>query len=124
MRVTEDSLVELLKRIYTQTMIQIQELTKKYGKTLANDHVSLRVKEGELAVLLGPNGAGKSTLIKSICGLLRFQGRIVINGFDNHALEAKRTLGYVPEIPALSITAICRWGKAGRVSGIIQRDHG
>jgi ABC-type multidrug transport system ATPase subunit len=82
-------------------MIQIQELTKKYGKTLANDHVSLRVKAGELAVLLGPNGAGKSTLIKSVCGLLRFQGRIVVNGFDNRALEAKRMLGYVPEIPAL-----------------------
>jgi ABC-type multidrug transport system ATPase subunit len=82
-------------------MIEIQELSKKYGKTLANDHVSLHVKAGELAVLLGPNGAGKSTLIKSICGLLWFQGRITINGFDNHALEAKRVLGYVPEIPAL-----------------------
>jgi ABC-type multidrug transport system ATPase subunit len=93
--------VKLVKSTYTQTMIEIQELTKKYGKTLANDHVSLRVKAGEIAILLGPNGAGKSTLIKSICGLLRFQGRITINGFDNHVLEAKRTLGYVPEIPAL-----------------------
>jgi ABC-type multidrug transport system ATPase subunit len=82
-------------------MIEIQDLSKKYGNILANDHVSLCVKAGELAVLLGPNGAGKSTLIKSICGLLRFQGRITINGFDNHTLEAKRILGYVPEIPAL-----------------------
>jgi ABC-type multidrug transport system ATPase subunit len=82
-------------------VIQILRLSKKYGKTLANNNISLNVKAGELAVLLGPNGAGKSTLIKSICGLLRFEGRILINGFDNHALEAKRTLGYVPEFPAL-----------------------
>jgi ABC-type multidrug transport system ATPase subunit len=82
-------------------MIQIIQLTKKYGKTLANDHVSLNVKSGELALLLGPNGAGKSTLIKSVCGLLRFEGRVLINGFENHSLDAKRTLGYVPEIAAL-----------------------
>lgn len=88
-------------RRYTEEMIQIRELTKKYGKTLANDHVSLHVRAGELAVLLGPNGAGKSTLIKSICGLLRFEGHILINNVDNHTLEAKRLLGYVPEIPAL-----------------------
>jgi ABC-type multidrug transport system ATPase subunit len=95
------AVVEPVKGIYILSMIEIQELTKKYGKTFANDRVSLHVKAGEFAVLLGPNGAGKSTLIKSICGLLRFQGRITINGFDNHMLEAKRILGYVPEIPAL-----------------------
>jgi ABC-type multidrug transport system ATPase subunit len=68
---------------------------------LANDNISLSVRGGELAVLLGPNGAGKSTLIKSICGLLRFKGSVTVNGFDNHSLEAKRRLGYLPEIPAL-----------------------
>jgi ABC-type multidrug transport system ATPase subunit len=82
-------------------MIVIEELSKRYGKTLANDRVSFRAAPGELAVLLGPNGAGKSTLIKSVCGLLRFTGRIQINGFDNRSLEAKRVLGYVPEMPSL-----------------------
>ncbi len=82
-------------------MIIAEQITKKYGKLLANDHVSLQVKEGELAILLGPNGAGKSTLIKSVCGLLRFNGNITIGGFENHSLEAKRILGYVPELPAL-----------------------
>ena len=81
-------------------MITAEHVTKKYGKLAANRDISLKVLPGETAVLLGPNGAGKSTLIKSICGLLRFEGRITIDGFDNHDTRAKRVLGYVPEIPA------------------------
>jgi ABC-type multidrug transport system ATPase subunit len=82
-------------------MISAEHVTKKYGKTAAARDISMQVLPGEAAVLLGPNGAGKSTLIKSICGLLRFDGRITIGGFDNHDTRAKRILGYVPEIPAL-----------------------
>ena len=82
-------------------MIHVQNLTKRYGKFVANKDISLVVNPGELTVLLGPNGAGKSTLIKSICGLLRFEGSITVGGYDNRSLEAKRLLGYVPEIPAL-----------------------
>ncbi|MGI6120186.1 MAG: ABC transporter ATP-binding protein [Desulfosporosinus sp.] len=82
-------------------MIDVRNMTKKYGKLAANDNINLSVGRGELAVLLGPNGAGKSTLIKSVCGLLRFQGAITINGHENHTVEAKRLLGYVPEFPVL-----------------------
>lgn len=82
-------------------MIEVQNMTKKYGKLVANDNLNLSVGKGQLAVLLGPNGAGKSTLIKAVCGLLRFQGVITINGHDNHTVEAKRILGYVPEFPVL-----------------------
>jgi ABC-type multidrug transport system ATPase subunit len=82
-------------------MIQVQNLTKKYGKLLASDNISLSVGSGEIAVLLGPNGAGTSTLIKSICGLLRFSGSITIGGYENTSTEAKRLLGYVPEFPTL-----------------------
>ena len=82
-------------------MIKIENLTKRYGKLLANDSICMEVKAGELAVLLGPNGAGKSTMIKSICGLLRFEGSITIDGHENHSKEAKSLLGYVPEMPAL-----------------------
>lgn len=82
-------------------MIHVSKVSKRYGKFLANDKVSLTVGSGELTVLLGPNGAGKSTLIKSICGLLRYEGAITIDGHDNHSLEAKRLLGYVPEMPVL-----------------------
>ena len=54
-----------------------------------------------MGILLGPNGAGKSTIIKSIAGLLRYQGRIGIQGISSRALEAKKIFGYVPEIPAM-----------------------
>ncbi len=82
-------------------MMIANNVSKRYGKFLANDDISLMVQPGELSVLLGPNGAGKSTLIKSICGLLRFQGSITVGGYENHSTEAKRLLGYVPEMPML-----------------------
>jgi len=82
-------------------MIYAQNVTKRYNKLLANDEVCLNVQPGELAMLLGPNGAGKSTIIKSICGLLRYEGAITVGGFNNRDVEAKRLLGYVPEIPSL-----------------------
>jgi ABC-type multidrug transport system ATPase subunit len=80
-------------------MIHAKDVTKRYGKLLANDHVNIDVAPGETAALLGPNGAGKSTLIKSVCGLLRFSGLVTIGGHENHSAEAKRILGYVPEFP-------------------------
>ncbi len=89
-------------------MLVINNVTKKYGKFVANDNISFQVGDGEIAVLLGevfgflgPNGAGKSTIIKCICGLLRFQGNISIEGFDNKSIEAKRIIGYIPEVPVL-----------------------
>jgi len=82
-------------------MLEVSHVTKRYGNVLANNDISLKVEDGQTAVLLGPNGAGKSTLIKSICGLLRYQGKITINGQDVRSLEAKRNLGYVPEMPSV-----------------------
>ncbi|HCM12767.1 MAG TPA: ABC transporter ATP-binding protein [Lachnospiraceae bacterium] len=82
-------------------MLSVRDVTKKYGKFLANDNISFEVHPGEISVLLGPNGAGKSTIIKSIAGLLKFQGNIYINGHENKSLEAKRDLGYIPEMPFL-----------------------
>ncbi len=80
-------------------MLKVNNVTKKYEKLTANSCVSLEVNDGEIAVLLGHNGAGKSTLIKCICGLLRFEGEITLNGFNNKSLEAKRLIGYIPEMP-------------------------
>lgn len=82
-------------------MLSVKNVTKKYGKILANNDVSIEIPSGEIAVLLGPNGAGKSTLIKSVCGLLRCEGGITLNGADNKSTEAKSILGYVPEMPAV-----------------------
>ena len=81
-------------------MLNVSHLTKKYNRFVANDNISFMVNEGEIAVLAGPNGAGKSTAIKCIAGLLRFEGEIELCGFNNKSIEAKRILGYVPEIPA------------------------
>ena len=82
-------------------MFEVSHVTKRYGKVVANDDISFSVSDGQIAVLLGPNGAGKSTVIKCITGLLRFDGSITVCGFPNKSLEAKRLLGYVPEMPAV-----------------------
>lgn len=55
-------------------MLEVQKLSKSYGKSLAVDEVSFFVPDGTVGILLGPNGAGKSTIIKSIAGLLRYRG--------------------------------------------------
>ncbi len=82
-------------------MLEIQELSKSYGKYLAVDRVSFFIPDGQVGVLLGPNGAGKSTIIKSIAGLLRYTGQIGIQGIDAKKLDAKRLFAYVPEIPSM-----------------------
>ena len=78
--------------------------------------------------LMGPNGAGKSTIIKSIAGLLRYQGQIGIQEIPARQLEAKRIFGYVPEIPAMFEALTVRehieyirkaYGEKGRAHGSI-----
>lgn len=82
-------------------MLEVQNLTKRYNKTLAVDNVSFTVNTGRIGILLGPNGAGKSTVIKSIAGLLKYEGGVGINGLPARTTEAKKIFGYVPELPAL-----------------------
>lgn len=82
-------------------MLKIEHVTKKYGKLIANKDISFSVEDGQIAILLGPNGAGKSTIIKCISGLLRFSGNIEIDGYQNKSLQAKKLLGYIPEMPAV-----------------------
>lgn len=82
-------------------MLEIQDLTKKYSKNLAVNHVSFTVPTGQVGILLGPNGAGKSTIIKSIAGLLRYQGGVGIEHMPARTLEAKKVFAYVPEVPAM-----------------------
>ncbi len=80
-------------------MLEVIDLTKKYGKTVAAGGISFMVPDGKTGILLGPNGAGKSTVIKSIAGLLKYKGTIRIQGQDSWRTEAKRLFAYVPEIP-------------------------
>ena len=82
-------------------MLEVKNVTKRYGKNLACDDVSFTLEPGSLTVLLGPNGAGKSTIIKSIIGFLKYQGSITVNGVNNKTTEARKYLGYIPELPSL-----------------------
>lgn len=82
-------------------MLNVAHVTKKYHKVWANRDINLTLEDGEIGILLGPNGAGKSTLIKSIIGFLKYQGMITIDNLPNKTVEAKKKIGYVPEIPSL-----------------------
>lgn len=82
-------------------MLEVQNLSKRYGKNLAVDQVSFTVNDGMVGILLGPNGAGKSTIIKSVAGLLRYKGGVFIKKIPARKVEAKRIFAYVPEIPAM-----------------------
>lgn len=85
-------------------MIEVQNLTKRYGEAKAVDNISFRVNEGEILGFLGPNGAGKSTTMNILTGYLSAtSGAAKINGFDilEEPIEAKRQIGYLPELPPL-----------------------
>jgi ABC-2 type transport system ATP-binding protein len=81
-------------------LIEVQNLTKRYGERLAVDDVSFRVEKGEIVGFLGPNGAGKSTTLRMLTGFLAASsGAVRIDGIDmfDQPLEAKRRIGYMPE---------------------------
>lgn len=82
-------------------MLSVSNVSKKYGKIIANENINFSIGNGQIGILLGPNGAGKSTLIKCITGFLKYQGTIMVDSFFNKSIEAKKCLGYVPEIPSL-----------------------
>ena len=82
-------------------MLKVKNVTKKYGKVTACDNLSFELEDGSVTVLLGPNGAGKSTIMKAIMGFLKFEGEITIGGYPNKSTQARRILGYIPELPAL-----------------------
>ena len=85
-------------------LIEVKNLSKKYGPIPAVKDISFKVDQGAVYGFLGPNGAGKSTTMNMICGCLApTQGSITVNGFDiiGDAVEAKRCIGYLPEQPPL-----------------------
>ncbi|HYT68887.1 MAG TPA: ABC transporter ATP-binding protein [Vicinamibacterales bacterium] len=85
-------------------MIEVQHLTKRYGRVTAVDDVSFRVEPGEILGFLGPNGAGKTTTMRILTGYMpASEGRATVAGYDvfTHPIEAKRRTGYLPETPPL-----------------------
>ena len=85
-------------------MINVTGLSKRYGTHLAVQDVSFNIEKGEVIGFLGPNGAGKSTIMNILTGYLSMtQGKVEIDGFDivDYPEQAKRRIGYLPEIPPL-----------------------
>ena len=85
-------------------MIEVKNLTKRYGRQKALDNVSFSVKKGDILGFLGPNGAGKSTTMNIITGYISSDsGEVLINGKSilDDPEEAKMSIGYLPEIPPL-----------------------
>ncbi len=92
-------------------MINVQNLTKRYGSHLAVDNISFQVNEGEILGFLGPNGAGKSTTMNILTGYLSSSaGTVTINGHDilEEPNEAKASIGYLPEQPPLYLDMTVR----------------
>lgn len=85
-------------------MLQLTNVSKKFGNLIAVDHIDLFIPPGELFGFLGPNGAGKTTTIKMIVGLYSLSsGSISVDGYDitKNQLEAKARIGYIPDQPFL-----------------------
>ena len=85
-------------------MLEIRNLTKKYGEKCAVDDLSLHIKAGEMYAFIGHNGAGKTTTIKACTGLLNFEaGEIYVDGVSikENPIECKKRFAYIPDNPDL-----------------------
>ena len=81
-------------------MIDVKNVTKKYGSFVAVDDISFTINDGEVVGFLGPNGAGKSTTMNMITGYIeQTEGNIIVNGYDTikRSKQAKQQIGYMPE---------------------------
>ena len=81
-------------------MIQVENITKKYGSFTAVENINFEIEEGEIVGFLGPNGAGKSTTMNMITGFIEpTSGKIIVDGYDisKKPRKAKRQIGYMPE---------------------------
>jgi len=83
-------------------LLEVKNLTKRYGKFLAVNNVSFNIKKGSTVLMLGPNGAGKTTIIKCIIGILKFQGGVTVDGIDGrrNGKQMRDKIGHVPQQPA------------------------
>jgi ABC-2 type transport system ATP-binding protein len=108
-------------------MIEVENLTKRYGPTLAVSDVTFEAQKGEVLGFLGPNGAGKTTTMRVITGYLPpSEGRVRVAGYDvvEEPLEAKRRTGYLPEAPPVypDMTVTEYLAFVGRIKGISRRE--
>jgi ABC-2 type transport system ATP-binding protein len=109
-------------------VIEVQHVTKRYGRVTAVDDVSFRVERGEILGFLGPNGAGKTTTMRVLTGYMPpSEGRATVAGFDvfDQAIEAKRRTGYLPETPPLypDMTVREYLDFVGRIKGVPPKER-
>jgi ABC-2 type transport system ATP-binding protein len=121
-------------------VIEVQHLTKRYGRVTAVDDVSFRVERGEILGFLGPNGAGKTTTMRILTGYMpATEGRAMVAGRDvfEQPIEAKRRTGYLPETPPLypdmtvreyvdfvaRIKGVAAKERKDRVDAVMKRTH-
>ncbi len=119
-------------------MIEVQGLTRRYGELVAIEDVAFRVEEGEVMGFLGPNAAGKTTTMRILTGFLApHAGRAAIGGHDvvDHPLEARRSVGYLPETvplyPEMTVVSYLRYmagirgvprrGERDRIDDVLSR---
>jgi ABC-2 type transport system ATP-binding protein len=109
-------------------VIEVQHLTKRYGRTTAVNDVTFRVERGEILGFLGPNGAGKTTTMRILTGFMpATEGKAIVAGFDvfDQPLEAKRRTGYLPETPPLypDMTVLEYLDFVARIKGVLSADR-
>jgi ABC-2 type transport system ATP-binding protein len=110
-----------------EVVIRAQELTKRYGTTVAVDHVDFDVRAGEIVGILGPNGSGKTTTILMLLGLTEpTEGRAEVAGFNplRDPLEVKRRVGYLPDSVGFydGLSARDNLAYTGRLAGLSRRE--
>ena len=111
-----------------EIVIRAQALTKRYGATVAVDHIDLEVRAGEIVGILGPNGSGKTTTILMLLGLTEpSEGRAEVAGFDplRDPLEVKRRVGYLPDSVGFydNMTAVENLAYTARLMGLARDDR-
>src|SRR5881394_3977883 len=110
-------------------MISVNELSKRYARNTAVDHISFEVEKGQIVGFLGPNGAGKTTTMRILtCFLPPTSGKAEVAGFDvlDKPLEVKKRIGYLPESPPLypEMEVVEYLTFVGRLKGISSGDIG
>ncbi len=110
-------------------MIEVRNLTKRYGDLTAIRDVSFSVARGEVLGFLGPNGAGKTTTMRILTGFMpASSGTVTVDGFDvfENSFEVRRRIGYLPESPPLytDMTVDGFLGFVARIKGVPRSDTG
>lgn len=103
-----------------QTMIDVRNVSKRYGKNTVLSDINLRVGAGEIVGLIGPNGAGKSTLLKAIMGLIKYSGELSIFGKDpyKHRTELLKDMSYIADVASLP-----SWMKVKEILSFVESTH-